>query len=238
MGKDSIMQEDFFIQFVLQKYPELPHDFHFSSTSFFGLQKKCFEAFQHLSLECKKVLGYSLQILSGKRSFERQKLIWNEKILGLRPIEDEKGQVFPINFFSSSHELIFTILRWSAFPSLSRHHWGSDLDILPDIPGPKRLILEDWTEGAYQDLHAFLEEKLRDFGFFRPYIKTKSEGIAPEPWHLSFKDIATQWENIITYDLVMKFLETPQAQNPPILLWKEIRPLMPSIFSKYFLLAP
>ena len=38
------------------------------------------------------------------------------------------------------------ILRWSAVPGASRHHWGTEIDFFdPDVlPAGKKLMLEPW----------------------------------------------------------------------------------------------
>jgi len=52
----------------------------------------------------------------------RQAEIWNAKAAGLRPVLDANEQ--PIDTGTlSERELVFAILRWSALPGASRHHW-------------------------------------------------------------------------------------------------------------------
>lgn len=62
------------------------------------------------------------------------------------------------------------ILRWSAMPGSSRHHWGSDLDIYdPDLlPVDSSLQLEPWEyeEGGYfAALNAWLSVHMHEYGF-------------------------------------------------------------------------
>ena len=72
--------------------------------------------------------GFELTLCSAFRSFDRQLQIWNGKVSGKRPVMDGNGE--PINNEAlSPWSLIQAILRWSALPGASRHHWGTDFDI-------------------------------------------------------------------------------------------------------------
>ena len=72
--------------------------------------------------------GFDLRICSGFRSFQRQRLIWNEKLSGLRPIFDNEGKPVILDQLSDWQKLQ-AVLRWSALPGSSRHHWGTDFDV-------------------------------------------------------------------------------------------------------------
>ncbi|QXB53524.1 M15 family metallopeptidase [Aeromonas sp. FDAARGOS 1415] len=136
--------------------------------------------------------GFNLQAASSWRSFERQLAIWNGKWRGERPLLDAASQ--PIDALQLSDEArLHAILRWSALPGTSRHHWGTDLDIYdPDcLPSGTRLALEPWeyeADGWFADLSEWLGDRMNDFGFFLPYARPAgaAQGVAYEPWHLSF----------------------------------------------------
>ena len=72
--------------------------------------------------------GFDLQLVSAYRSFERQLAIWNAKAEGRRELLDAQGQPLPFESLTPEQRL-FAIMRWSAVPGLSRHHWGTDIDI-------------------------------------------------------------------------------------------------------------
>lgn len=93
----------------------------------------------------------------------------------------------------SDTERLHAILRWSALPGTSRHHWGTDLDIYdPDcLPAGTKLALEPWeyeAGGWFSDLGDWLTDHMNDFGFFLPYARPvgSGSGVAYEPWHISF----------------------------------------------------
>jgi hypothetical protein len=52
-----------------------------------------------------------------------------------------------------------------------------------------QLTREEFTGGALARFSAWLDEHAAGFGFFRPYA-TDRGGIMPEPWHLSYAEIA------------------------------------------------
>jgi LAS superfamily LD-carboxypeptidase LdcB len=145
-----------------------------------------------------RAAGFDLRVVSGFRSFMRQAEIWNAKAAGLRPVLDANEQ--PIDTGTlSERELVFAILRWSALPGASRHHWGSDMDVVDAAaipPGYALRLSVDETRvgGPFAPLHRWLGERIaagRAHGFFRPYTGAGCD-VAPEPWHLSFAPLA--WE--------------------------------------------
>jgi LAS superfamily LD-carboxypeptidase LdcB len=72
--------------------------------------------------------GFDVAIHSGFRSFDRQLSIWNRKADGQLAVLDSSARPIDITTLSE-RELVFAILRWSALPGASRHHWGTDLDV-------------------------------------------------------------------------------------------------------------
>lgn len=137
--------------------------------------------------------GLDLVPVSSYRDFARQLAIWNAKFRGERPLYDRAGRSLdPARL--APHELVEAILWWSALPGASRHHWGSDLDLidraaLPPGYRPQLLPQEFAADGIFRRLDAWLEENMARFGFFRPYA-TERGGVRPEPWHVSFAPVA------------------------------------------------
>ena len=72
--------------------------------------------------------GFELAVASGFRDFERQKWIWDAKASGERPLLDERGQPLDARQLTD-RERMWAILRWSALPGASRHHWGTEVDV-------------------------------------------------------------------------------------------------------------
>jgi len=89
---------------------------------------------------------------------------------------------------------INAILLWSALPGASRHHWGTDVDLIDrkaTAAGYQiQLTPEEFAAGGpFAPLAAWLEIHAPRFGFFRPFQGVRS-GVQAEPWHFSFAPIA------------------------------------------------
>jgi len=137
--------------------------------------------------------GFDLKPLSGFRDFDRQLAIWNGKFSGERPMHGVSGVQLDAAALAPL-ERIHAILLWSALPGASRHHWGTDVDLIDGLAGasayPDKLTREAFAPGGpFAPLAAWLDMHAPRFGFFRPYQGRRS-GVQPEPWHFSFAPIA------------------------------------------------
>lgn len=137
--------------------------------------------------------GIELEPVSSFRDFDAQVRIWNEKFRGERPLYDRDGVELAHATLSES-ELLDAILCWSAAPGASRHHWGTEIDVIDRAavpPGVRfRLLPEEYFPGGpFAELSAWLDANMAGFGFFRPY-RTDRGGVSPEPWHLSYAPVS------------------------------------------------
>ena len=73
--------------------------------------------------------GIDLVAFSSFRDFDRQLAIWNGKFRGERPMQDRAGRRSTPGALSPA-ERVAAILWWSALPGASRHHWGTDFDVM------------------------------------------------------------------------------------------------------------
>jgi LAS superfamily LD-carboxypeptidase LdcB len=152
--------------------------------------------------------GFDLQVASAFRSFDRQLAIWNAKADGVRPVHDDEGRTLDVKTLAEP-ELIAAILRFSALPGTSRHHWGSDMDVYDAaaVPADYRVQLtpaEVASGGVFGPLHRWLDERIaadRAHGFYRPYDRDGG-GVAPERWHLSFGPLAGDCAGCLTPELL------------------------------------
>ncbi|ANO33438.1 M15 family metallopeptidase [Vibrio breoganii] len=177
-----------------------------------------------------KKAGFEVAIASGYRDFARQRMIWNNKYLGLRPILSSDGQVLDAKSLSIE-ERIHAILRWSALPGASRHHWGCDFDLYAHnlLPSDTKLQLEPWEylEGHQAPFYQWLLSNAQQLGFFFPYSKDKG-GVAIEPWHLSHQ----QTSNLALEQLTQSMLAETLEQNP-IEGSREVLKHLNSIYTQY-----
>ena len=179
------------------------------------LQPECAEAFTKLRGQAREQ-GFDLRIASGFRSFERQLAIWNGKATGERPVYTDAGEVLESSAVSPA-ELVHHILRYSALPGASRHHWGTDMDVYDAaaVADGYQLQLspaEAAEGGVFGPLHQWLDTLIaqdRAHGFYRPYA-TDRGGVAPERWHLSFAPLARSCEASLDVDTLRQVLR----ENP------------------------
>jgi len=139
--------------------------------------------------------GLDLVAASSFRDFDRQLHLWNAKWRGERPLLDRAGQ--PLDAASLDDAArIDAILCWSALPGGSRHHWGTDCDVIDAAALPDgyrvQLVPGEYTPGGvFGRLTPWLDENMGRFGFYRPYASAHG-GAGIEPWHLSYWPIAVE----------------------------------------------
>jgi LAS superfamily LD-carboxypeptidase LdcB len=168
--------------------------------------------------------GFDLQILSGFRSFDDQLSIWNRKVTGKRAVLDSDAVPLDITTLTAQ-QLVFAILRWSALPGASRHHWGTDLDVYDRAAQPpgyeiELLPAEVNPGGMFGPLHAWLDERIAAgtaFGFFRPYDRDRG-GVAPERWHLSYAPVADASLRQLTVDVLRDTVAAADLQLRDVVL--------------------
>lgn len=171
-----------------------------------------------------KNAGFHLGICSGFRSFEQQLLIWNEKAVGKRPLLNELGEPLDVNVLSPN-EIVASILLWSALPGVSRHHWGCDFDVVDagvvaQSYRPQLTQEECQRGGKFYDFHCWLSGHLtaKNSEFFRPYTERYEFGVAPEPWHLSYRPLAREFSQVLSIDSLRRKLKTSEIAYKTIVL--------------------
>ena len=109
----------------------------------------------------------------------------------------------------SARQQLAAVLRFSALPGTSRHHWGTDVDIydaaaLPAGAGPALTPAEVAPGGVFDALHCWLDRCIaagRSHGFYRPYVRDRG-AVAPERWHLSYAPLARRLSPRVTPSLL------------------------------------
>jgi LAS superfamily LD-carboxypeptidase LdcB len=176
------------------------------------LHRQMLAPWEQLQLEAREA-GFDLQIASGFRSFERQRDIWRAKATGLRPLYDDGG--VELHFKQLAPEdLLHCLLRWSALPGTSRHHWGTDVDVYDASAVPDgyqlQLVPQEYEAGGpFAGLTDWLSERIKADGcggFFRPY-EHDTGGVAIEPWHLSYQPLAVVYQGAWSAEQLHRWLE-------------------------------
>ncbi|MDB6063227.1 MAG: peptidase [Verrucomicrobiaceae bacterium] len=190
-------------------------------------------AWQKLAADA-RAAGFDLAIASGYRNYQRQLHIWNAKVRGERAVLDTHGAPLDLSA-ASDWEKIQAILRWSALPGASRHHWGTDIDVYDRAAVPEGYALqltadEASDSGPFGALHRWLDGRIAAdsaHGFFRPYAEDRG-GIAPERWHLSFAPLAVRYQRQLKADTLWKEIDAPTLE-----LRETIAQHWPAIFERY-----
>jgi LAS superfamily LD-carboxypeptidase LdcB len=126
--------------------------------------------------------GIDLVARSSFRDFDTQMSIWNRKWEGERPILDRQGKALDRAQLADA-DTVDAILCWSAVPGGSRHHWGSDIDVVDAAAVPSgyavQLVPDEYAvAGIFSRLTDWLDANMKSFGFFRPY-RTDRGGVSP-----------------------------------------------------------
>lgn len=175
--------------------------------------------------------GIEIVPISSFRSFEQQLWIWNAKYKGERILRGRDNSVLDSAALSPA-ERVAAILVWSALPGASRHHWGSDCDLVDrrtaPAQGPIDLLDVDFApDGRYAALNDWLGERATDYGFFRPYDQDRG-GVLPEPWHLSFAPVAGPALAAMSADLLRSALAQAPLQGGEI-----VAEQLPELYERY-----
>lgn len=142
------------------------------------LEKETYKAFTSMKSEALKE-GIELKIVSGYRSFQRQKEIWEWKFNKLSET-------------MTPTESISEIITYSSIPGTSRHHWGTDLDLIDasaKAPQGDLLLEEHYQDDAlFSKMKTWMDLHSSDFGFELVYTQNENRtGFKYEPWHYSYK---------------------------------------------------
>ena len=146
-----------------------------------GLLPEAYLKFKQMQNDAKKE-GVEIQIVSGYRSYQKQKDIWNNKYN-----KNFENEIFGI-------KNINRIIQYSTLPGTSRHHWGTDIDIIDKrfIPKGDLLIEKNYSEnGIYSQLFSWMKKNSKKYGFYLVYDNSpKRKGFKFEPWHYSYKPLS------------------------------------------------
>lgn len=115
-----------------------------------------------------------LKIVSGTRNFYEQKAIWERKWKTYQNL----------NF----KDRALKILEYSAMPSTSRHHWGTDIDL-------NSLNNSYFNSGKGLMEYQWLTNHANSFGFYQVYTDKTSgrTGYQTEKWHWSYLPLASKY---------------------------------------------
>ncbi|MDC6406512.1 MULTISPECIES: M15 family metallopeptidase [Maribacter] len=146
-----------------------------------NLRKEAHDAF----LEMKKAAysdGIDLKIVSSFRDFSRQEGIFERKYItytdeGMEPMA-----------------AIEKIIEYSTIPGTSRHHWGTDADIIDGYRNVEGDVLDPekyGNGGPYEDFKLWMDKNSETYGYYLVYTDDpKRRGFKYEPWHYSYAPLS------------------------------------------------
>jgi LAS superfamily LD-carboxypeptidase LdcB len=150
------------------------------------LRTETFDAFLKMRNEAKRS-GVNLRIVSATRTFFQQKQLWEDKWMARMPVNTDTGEYLPKPFSRQDNltkeQRALRILEFTAMPSASRHHWGTDLDFNDVNPSY-------WATFKGQREYFWLVENAPKFGFCQVYSANRTTGYHEEKWHWSYLPIA------------------------------------------------
>ena len=147
-----------------------------------NLREEAYNSF----LEMKKAAysdGFDIKMVSSFRDYYHQQRIWERKYLNYT---QESGM--------SPLDAIEKIIEYSTIPGTSRHHWGTDIDIIDGFPKASGdvLVPEKFEAGGpYEGFKLWLDENSTKYGFYLVYTDNpRRRGFKYEPWHYSYAPIS------------------------------------------------
>lgn len=143
--------------------------------------------------------GIDIKVVSSYRDYERQRTIFERKYLeytesGLEPLE-----------------AIDRIVEYSTIPGTSRHHWGTDADLI-DASKPAEGDVLDPAKfgpgGPFEDFRKWMEAHAEEYGFYLVYTDNpKRRGFKYEPWHYSYAPLSVPMLAAYRKMNILKILE-------------------------------
>jgi len=141
------------------------------------------EALERMKVDA-KAAGFDICVISSYRNYNYQNQLWERKFKAnkLKKLSDTKN--------------IEKIIEYSTIPGTSRHHWGTDIDIIDMTKGIPIDPLNEkhFNEGGQmRKFKLWLDENAHKYGFYLVYTKDeKRKGFKYEPWHFTYRPISDQ----------------------------------------------
>ena len=161
--------------------------------------------------------GIAISPVSAFRSYQRQQEIFEgkyERFLadGMTP-----------------EAAVAKIIEYSTIPGTSRHHWGTELDLIDAAVDQPQSSLEAKNyhgNGPYCRLKEWMDAHAEDYGFYLVYTDNfHRKGFKYEPWHYSYAEVSIPLLKAYQELDLQAFFENSQ------LLGKEL--LTPAFLDRY-----
>ena len=166
-----------------------------------SMQEEVYEAYELMRQAAAKE-GIDIKVVSAHRSYNRQREIWNAKYKTLTL------QGLP------AKDAIQEIITYSTLPGTSRHHWGTDIDIIDNAnpqSGDVLLAEKFYGDGPSSALRSWMNQNAADYGFLEVYTDHPNrKGFAHEPWHYTYHYLSKAYLEILTNHAISEIAKDEQ----------------------------
>ena len=166
-----------------------------------SMQKEVYEAYERMRQAAAKE-GIDIKVVSAHRSYNRQREIWNAKYKTMTL------QGLP------AKDAIQEIITYSTLPGTSRHHWGTDIDIIDNAnpqSGDVLLAEKFYGDGPSSALRSWMNQNAADYGFLEVYTDHPNrKGFAHEPWHSTYHYLSKAYLEILTNHAISEIAKDEQ----------------------------
>jgi hypothetical protein len=166
-----------------------------------NMQEEVYKAYEQMRKVAAKA-GIDIKAVSAHRSYHRQREIWNAKYSTL------------ISQGLSAKDAIQEIITYSTLPGTSRHHWGTDIDIIDNAnPQSGDVLLTDkfYGDGPSSALRSWMNQNAADYGFLEVYTNDPNrKGFSHEPWHYTYHPLSKAYLEVLTNHAISEIAKDEQ----------------------------
>ena len=148
-----------------------------NSNNTYKLRKEVYDSFILMQKAALKD-GIKIKIVSSYRSYNHQQNIWNRKYNHFKSLG------------LSTNTAVNKILEYSTIPGTSRHHWGTDIDIVMETNKKvsKLLLTSNYeNNGPFNKLKKWMDKNANNYCFKLVYTNNPNRsGFNYEPWHYTY----------------------------------------------------
>lgn len=176
------------------------------------LQKETCDMFLKMKSAAEKDSVF-LKINSGARNFNVQKYIWENKWDGKKRLRDGSSA----KKIKNPKERSLKLLLYTAMPGTSRHHWGTEIDIIDsNYPDEEDVLISKKFEkdGIFFKVKNWLNINSEKFGFYITYNNDPNrKGFEYEPWHYSYAPISKKMLSLFLKSDLKKVIKKEEIKG-------------------------
>lgn len=121
-----------------------------------------------------KMDGWNLILVSAYRSYRDQRRVWNKS-----------DDSYLRRGATNQKKRVEAVMSLVSVPGLSRHHWGTELDISEASIRGQLVNVEPDTPERVLKFYAWMQKNAPQYGFCQVYLG-QNGSVHNEPWHWSF----------------------------------------------------